>query len=123
MEGPRIPLSNEPISVKEQGSILEPKTRLQFSYGDQDMKTVKRSVYETALISAVNKVCEKASRRGTCDQNIAEQLFLATVMRIFLTVGEDGIEALLRTALRDVENGDFARMLEEAGFIERVSAS
>ncbi len=87
------------------------------------MKTELRSVTETALISEVNKVCEKASRRGFCDHHIAEQLFIATVMRIFLTVGEDGIEALLRAALRDVENGDFARMLEEAGFIEWVPTS
>lgn len=87
------------------------------------MKTEIRQVTETKLIKDVMKVCTKASRRGYCDKHIAEQLFIATVMRIFMTVGEHAIEALLQAALRDVENGDLAKMLEEAGFIERVSAS
>lgn len=87
------------------------------------MNTAMKAVTESSMIAAVMRVCDKAIRRGARDETISEHLLLAAAIRLFLTVGEDGTAALLRAALRDVENGDFARMLEEAGFIEWVPAS
>lgn len=87
------------------------------------MKTETEPVTKTALIKDVMKVCNKASRRGFCDQHLSDQLFSATVMWIYFILGDDAIVALLDAAMRDVKNGDFARMLKEAGFIERVHTS
>ena len=84
------------------------------------MKTEMREVTESLMISEVMEACGRASERGTSEQQVSEALLLATVIRLFLYVGEDGTEALLRHALRDIESGDFALMLEKAGFIERV---
>lgn len=84
------------------------------------MKSKMKKVTESLMISEVMEACSRASERGTSEQEVSEALLLATVIRLFLYVGEDGTGALLRHALRDIENGDFALMLEKAGFIERV---
>lgn len=85
------------------------------------MRTEMKVVTESLMIADVMNACRKASNRGTSEETISEHLLLAAVTRLFLTVDEEGTEALLQSALDDVKSGDFARMLEEAGFIERNS--
>ena len=87
------------------------------------MKSEMKTVTESQLVADVLDACCRAAERGTSDQQVAEHLFLAAVMRVFIGFGEEATETLLRAALRDVGNGNFAKMLEEAGFIEWVSAS
>ena len=82
-----------------------------------------KTVTETQLVAEVLDACCRAAERGTGDQQVAENLFLAAVMRVFIGFGEEATETLLRAALRDVGNGNFAVMLEEAGFIEWLPAS
>ena len=67
--------------------------------------------------------CERASRRGEGSVCISEHLLLVAVTHLFLAVGQEGTKVLLKHALRDVKNGDFAKMLEVAGFIEPIPRS
>ena len=74
---------------------------------------------KSKLIGEVMEMCVKAADRGMSDEDIAEGLLIATVTRLFLTLWEDTTAQVLRKALRDVENGEFALLLEADGLIER----
>ena len=84
------------------------------------MKNRSHKLTESTLIEGVMGVCAKAESRGMPEEEVAEQLLLATVTRMFLTLGEPATGQALRNALNDVEQGDFARLLEQAGLIEWV---
>ena len=78
---------------------------------------------DSTLLKELMDACESASRRGECSVCISEHLLLAAATHMFLAVGQEGTKALLKHALRDVKNGDFAKMLEGEGFIEPIPRS